>query len=223
MKTQFILTLLIFPLCFLHCQDNGDCKVLVPSLNGAYQGGCKEGLAQGKGTASGTDAYTGVFRKGYPNGKGTYTWASGNTYKGDWIMGKREGNGVFTGRLDGKDTVMAGIWRDDRFIGAKPSPPKIIMKYNVVSTTFTRTGEGNKIAISFYQNGIVNYLESLSIVTNNGSEVKSGNIANYFDIRYPFHCKINYQSWNSLRTQLFDCVLEFEINQPGSWDLRVGN
>jgi hypothetical protein len=223
MKTQVILALLFFPLCLANSQENGECKVLVPALVGVYQGGCKDGLAQGKGSANGTDAYTGVFRNGYPNGKGTYTWASGNTYKGDWNMGKRDGNGVFTGRLDGKDTVMAGLWKDDNFIGAKPSPPRIIMKYNVVSTTFTRTGDGNKIAISFYQNGIVNYLESISIVANNGSEVKTGNITNFFDIRFPFHCKINYQSWNGLRTQLFDCVLEFEISQPGSWDLRVGN
>ncbi len=79
MKSQLILTLLIFPLYLVHSQEKVECKVLVPALTGVYQGGCKDGLAHGKGTANGTDAYTGFFRNGYPNGKGTYTWASGNT------------------------------------------------------------------------------------------------------------------------------------------------
>jgi hypothetical protein len=223
MKTQLILTLLILPLCLVHSQENGECKVLVPALDGIYSGDCREGLAHGKGIASGTDAYTGSFKNGLPNGKGTYTWATGDYYKGDWKLGKREGIGVFTARINGKDSLMSGIWENDVFIGSKPSPPKIILKYNVISTSFMRLGDGNKISISFYQNGIKNNLVSLSMVTNSGSEVKTGDITNYFDIHFPFHCKINYQSWNGLRTQLFDCVLEFEITQPGSWDLRVGN
>ncbi len=215
--------MLIFPLCLAMAQDNGECKVLVPALEGIYQGGCKDGVAHGKGTASGTDAYTGSFKNGLPNGKGTYTWASGDYYKGDWKLGKREGVGVFATKINGKDSLLSGVWTNDMFIGSKPAPPQIILKYNVVSTSFVRTGEGNKISISFYQNGIVNSLVSLSMVASSGSEVKSGNITNFYDIRFPFHCKIDYQSWNSLRTQMFDCILEFEISQPGSWELRVGN
>lgn len=222
MKPLFtvLFTVFLFP---LHAQEKTECRVLFPALDGIYQGGCKDGLAHGKGTANGTDSYTGAFRNGYPHGKGTYNWASGNTYKGEWNMGKREGNGVFTGRIDGKDTVMAGIWKDDKFMGQKPSPPNVSMKYNIVNAAFTRTGDGNRISISFYQNGLTNNVMALSIVTNTGSEVKSGNIINYYDIQFPFHCKINYQSYNGLRTQIFDCILEFEITQAGSWDLRVVN
>ncbi len=222
MKT-IIVFLLILSLMPIKGQNNGDCKVLVPELDGAYEGGCRDGLAQGKGTASGTDAYSGGFRKGYPNGKGTYTWASGNVYKGEWNMGKREGNGVFTGKFHGKDTVMSGVWKNDDFMGSKPLPPKVSVSYNVVSTSFNRTGEGKKITISFYQNGITNFIESLDVTCNSGNEVQSGNYTNIWDISFPFKCKINYRSWNSLRTQIYDCILEFEITQPGSWDLRVGN
>jgi hypothetical protein len=223
MKTRFILALLIYPLYMVQGQANGECKVLVPGLEGIYKGACKDGLANGKGIASGTDAYTGTFKNGLPNGKGTYTWASGDFYKGDWKLGKRQGIGDFTGKINGKDSLLSGMWENDIFIGAKPSPPKIILKFNVVNTSFIRSGDGNKLSISFYQNGSVNNIMNLSIVPNSGSEVKAGNITNYYDIRFPFHCKINYQSWNGLRTQLFDCVLEFEITQPGSWDLRIGN
>jgi len=125
--------------------------------------------------------------------------------------------------MDGKDTVMAGVWKHDIYIGPKPSPPKVTTKYNVVSTSFVRNGDANKITISFYQNAIVNFIESLEITASSGNEVQSGNYTNIYDIRFPFNCKINYQSWNSLKTQLYDCILEFEIYEPGSWDLRVGN
>jgi hypothetical protein len=223
MKAQFILAVLIFPICLVHSQEKEECKVLVPGLADAYQGGCKKGLANGQGKASGTDAYEGGFRNGYPNGKGIYTWASGNTYKGEWNMGMREGEGVFSGRLEGRDTIMSGIWKNDNYMGPKPNPPKVTTKYNVISTSFVRNGEGSKISISFYQNGITNLVESLDFTCSSGSEIRSGNITTIWDIRFPFNCKINYRSWNSLKTQQYDCILEFEITQPGSWDLRVGN
>ncbi len=71
-------------------------------------------------------------------------------------------------------------------MGPKPSPPKVSTSYNVVSTSFTRNGEGNKITISFYQNGIVNFIESLDVTANSGNEVQSGNYTNIWDIQFSF-------------------------------------
>ena len=48
------------------------------------------------------------------------------------------------------------------------------MKYNVVNTIFTRTGDGNKIAISFYQNGMINNVISLSLSTIAEVKLKRG-------------------------------------------------
>jgi hypothetical protein len=223
MRHLRILLFFFLPVLPLHAQESEDCKVLVPALQGAYQGGCKNGLAQGKGTASGTDAYTGSFKNGYPQGKGIYTWASGNTYKGEWNQGVMDGEGVFTGRLYGKDTIMTGIWNAGKYMGPKPVAPKVTTKYNVVSTSFKRTGEGSSLTVSFFQNGIINKIESLEFSSSSGSEVQSGNITHLWNIHFPFNCKINYVSWNSLRTQQYDCILEFEITQPGDWELRVGN
>ena len=222
MKSLFFICL-VLPACILHAQEGDDCRVLIPALQGAYQGGCKDGLAQGKGKASGTDAYAGGFRNGYPNGKGTYTWASGNTYKGEWVMGKREGEGVFSGHVQGKDTIMSGIWKNDNYMGPKPAAPKVITKYNVLSADFVRIGDGNKLTISFYQNGVTNLISLLEISGSSGNEVRSGNYTNIWDIRFPYECKINYTSWNSLKSHQYDCILEFVITGPGSWDLRVGN
>lgn len=71
------------------------CKVLDPDIAETYKGGCKDGLADGRGEAKGKDSYVGNFRAGLPHGKGTYVWhLSGNRYEGDWVNGKRTGKGI---------------------------------------------------------------------------------------------------------------------------------
>jgi hypothetical protein len=219
---------MVIGLCFLvtgalKAQQSTPCKVAVTTLKGSYEGGCKNGLAQGKGSATGTDMYTGSFRQGLPHGKGIYTWASGDVYDGQWNMGQRDGEGTFSGKVEGRDSTLKGIWKADRYAGPKPVMPAIIQKYNVTETNFVRAGEGNKISIQFLQNGMQNNIEGLEIVTNSGMENLAGRITFYYDIQFPFHCRINYRSWNSLRTIQYNCTLEFEIAQPGSWELRVVN
>jgi hypothetical protein len=220
MKTGIISGLLMITFLLpVKAQDTSNCRVLVPELSGHYEGGCKNGLAQGQGMASGRNSYTGNFRKGYPHGKGTYTWANGDVYKGDFVMGKREGDGQLTRR----DTTIEGIWKNDVYDGPKPLKPKIVYQYNVYNTTFVRTGEGGKLTISFWQNHMVNKIQSLDIAGSSGTITQSGNYTNLYNIEFPFTCKITYDSWNSLRTVLNNCVLEFEIKQPGEWDLRIVN
>jgi hypothetical protein len=149
--------------------------------------------------------------------------SSGEIYEGSWYKGVREGEGEFKARFNGRDSLRSGIWKDDRYIGPKPSMPEIMQKYNITAATFSRTGEGNKISISFYQNGMVNLVENLTITTNNGTEQEAGKMHAFYDLRFPFYCKITYVTWNKLRTARWDCILEFRIEQPGSWDLRITN
>jgi hypothetical protein len=219
----FLILLLVLPISILYAQKNSDCRVMVPALQGTYDGGCKNGLAHGKGTARGIDTYTGFFKNGFPNGKGIYTWASGSNYNGVWNMGLREGEGTFTETVDGATSVMAGIWKKDSYVGPKPITPNIIQKYNVVSTSFKRTGEGSTISFSFYQNGMNNNILSLDFLTDSGSENRAGKYTSFYNVQFPFHCKVTYESWNSLRTALYDCILEFEISQPGNWNIQIGN
>ena len=79
-----------------------DCKVNDPDIAGSYSGECRNGLANGQGTASGKDKYVGEFRDGLEHGKGDYTWGSGGPwgsgghYVGDWVNGKKTGKGVLT-------------------------------------------------------------------------------------------------------------------------------
>jgi hypothetical protein len=220
---KFLILFLVLLTSMLSAQENRECRVMVPALQGTYFGGCKNGMAQGKGTATGIDTYTGFFKNGFPNGKGIYIWSSGSKYNGEWNMGFREGEGTFTRTVGGRDSVMAGIWEKDSYIGPKPVAPNIIQKYNVVSTSFKRTGKGATISFSFYQNGMNNNIESLDFSTNSGSENRTGKYTNFYAVQFPFHCRVDYKSWNSLRTMLYDCFLEFEITQPGNWDIQIGN
>ncbi len=220
MKTFFfIAAIFLCSLISLNAQDSSHCQVLVPALQGDYEGGCKNGLAQGQGMARGQNSYTGSFKKGYPHGEGTYTWANGDVYKGEFVLGKREGDGRFTHM----DSTIEGIWKNDVYDGPKPLKPKVLYQYNVYNTTFLRTGEGNKLTISFWQNHMVNKILSLDIANSSGNMVQSGNYTNFYNIAFPFTCKITYDSWNSLKTVLNNCVLEFEIKQPGDWDLKIVN
>ena len=64
------------------------------SLQGTYKGTCKNGLANGHGTAIGIDSYTGQFLNGYPEGNGKYTWKNGSWYDGAWKKGVDDGKGT---------------------------------------------------------------------------------------------------------------------------------
>jgi len=63
-----------------------------------YEGHMQNGKENGKGvyTYSSGDRYEGSFRDGNYNGKGIYTWSNGSLYQGDFVDDKRTGKGVFT-------------------------------------------------------------------------------------------------------------------------------
>ena len=67
--------------------------MLADSLKGTYEGDCKNGKADGKGKATGTDSYDGEFKNGLPDGIGKYNWKSGDYYEGEWKKGLKDGKG----------------------------------------------------------------------------------------------------------------------------------
>jgi hypothetical protein len=48
------------------------------------------------------------------NGQGSYTWASGHKYVGEWKDGKKHGQGTYT-YADG--TIEKGLWENDQYVG----------------------------------------------------------------------------------------------------------
>ena len=102
-------------------QEN--CKVLLPEIAASYDGPCKKGKAEGSGKAQGKDRYAGYFKDGLPSGKGIYNWENGDSYDGDWLKGKMDGQGVKIVKRPGKtDSVLTGFWKKDTYIGKYERP-----------------------------------------------------------------------------------------------------
>ena len=104
---------------FLYAQDSSrSCQVMVSDLVGTYTGDCKNGLAHGKGEASGLHRYVGTFKKGFPDGKGVYYYSDSVYYSGKFQDGIKEGKGEMKFIRKGMpDSTMKGYWSGDEFRG----------------------------------------------------------------------------------------------------------
>jgi hypothetical protein len=87
-----------------------DCKVVDPELQGFYEGGCRNGLAHGKGYARGTAEYEGGFRKGLQHGKGEKTWPWGDRYEGEFVADRKHGKGMYV-------WGPGSPWAGERYVG----------------------------------------------------------------------------------------------------------
>ena len=57
--------------------------------------------------------YEGHFFDGHPHGTGLIIWANRNYYEGDWVQGKRTGNGSLFIACD----VVTGRFKDGHYLG----------------------------------------------------------------------------------------------------------
>jgi hypothetical protein len=219
-KSTFLILLLLYVSNVYSQQE--ECKVIKPEISGAYSGGCKNGLAHGKGVAQGIDRYEGEFVKGLPSGEGTYKWASGIYYTGEWKNGLREGEG----KMVYPDSTVTGIWKKDKYMGKKQIPPyRIISSLSVGRVTFTKSMEKTpRVKIRLMQGGTDNVsVEEFSLAFDSGSEYRSGNYYGIENVSFPLSVKVKYRSWNQLQTSQYNVIFEFVINQPGSWDVVITN
>ena len=72
----------------------------------------------GQGTCTYADIpgskYVGEFMNGKKNGQGTFTWADGAKYVGGWMDGKMHGQGTFT-KDDG--AIVKGLFKNGKYVG----------------------------------------------------------------------------------------------------------
>ena len=91
-----------------------------PGEQMTWSGGCVNGLAEGNGTLQWTvggkmtSRYVGSYRAGKMNGRGVYSWASGNRYEGEFANDNFNGHGVMVwANGDRYD----GLWKEDKANG----------------------------------------------------------------------------------------------------------
>lgn len=220
---HFLITTLIFSIPFLMIGQDA-CKVLVPEISGQYIGKCKKGLAHGEGLAIGLDRYEGNFKKGYPDGKGTYVWSNGEVYTGEWQKGKKQGVGELTYYNEEDTLLMSGVWENNEYIGPVPEKPKVLTSSGIERYAFQRQGDGNQLTINFFINGSNNTnLEDLNVIPSSGTRFSTGGSIGIESVSFPLTCKISYYSWNKMHTSRVFSRFEFKITQPGRWVLNIHN
>ena len=147
MKKFFLIIMLFLS---LHAISQ-NCTVIPDALKGTYEGGCKKDKADGNGTATGVDTYSGEFKSGYPEGKGKYTWKNGDWFEGQWKKGQREGPGsMHYITATGKDSAVTGFWKKDKYFGLYEKPYIIHSKTpDITRTDVTLSRESIATEIRF--------------------------------------------------------------------------
>jgi hypothetical protein len=222
MKTLFSFIIFIFLFSnFNYSFAQEDCKVLMPQISGKYDGGCKNGLANGKGTSEGTDKYEGKFKNGLPDGSGKYTWSTGEIYDGAWKAGKKEGNGKFFYKKDGADSTLTGIWKNDAFFKKIiPNPYTVLRQESIKRYTVRRVGDGQKIVYTILQNGNSSLtLNNLNFSPTSGSSFRLGQNHGFENIDFPFECKVTFSTTNAFSAPDMNVDFEIKIIEPGSWEV----
>jgi hypothetical protein len=101
-----------------------NCIILKDALKGKYEGACSNGMANGKGIATGIDSFIGNFKNGYPDGQGKYIWKNGDWYDGHWKEGEFDGQGIFHNKnFTNKDSCsLTGYWKKGTYKGKYEKP-----------------------------------------------------------------------------------------------------
>lgn len=200
------------------------CKVLIPKIGDTYTGSCKNGLADGLGEAFGIDHYKGDFKKGFPDGSGTYIWQTGEKYEGEWKKGIREGKGEYTFKHMGRDSVITGIWKEDKYIGKKAMSPYVIEYRNSIGRiSCIKIGTNrNYVNYKFSRGGIPeSNINGLNMQGSSGTEHLTSSFIGFEEVTFPFKGNVKFIAPNALNTATLNCELRLTINEPGAWEVTI--
>jgi hypothetical protein len=229
MKKLLILSFLVTAILTAKAQ-NTDCKVSLDSLKGTYEGDCKNGKAEGKGKATGTDTYDGDFKNGLPEGLGKYTWKNGNYYYGAWKKGLKEGKGQLHGFENGTEKLVTGYWKKDKYIGQYENPYKIISTTTEIGRVEVRnmSKKGSSISVTVkglndnMGNSINNSPVNITVMTDfqilkgsynsrSNTKLTNADVTIFRDVVFPFTATFNFGN----------SILQIEIYEEGDWDINV--
>ena len=218
-KIQMLL--LLFSILFFYSQN---CKVLINTISESYKGKCLNGLAEGKGEGKGEDKYIGVFHEGLPEGKGKYIYKNGNTFEGNFKMGKKEGKGIFTFLIGDNKMVQKGFWVNDEYVGISDTKELISItdRTNVSDYKIEKEeNQNNKIRISIIETNLIFVPRKFEIDFNSGTKFLESKYIDVVNFSLPFHCEIRYSIFTSGGEKL--CRFSFDITKSGNYQLQIIN
>jgi hypothetical protein len=220
------------------------CTVSVAALNGTYSGDCKNGKADGTGTATGTDSYTGSFKNGYPDGEGKYTWKNGNTYDGFWKKGLFEGKGTLKKTDDTKTDsliIITGFFKKGKYIGQYENPYVVTALTNNINDLNTRKLNNARSEITITLKSItaggatlsnpvmpkpklINIQEITGRFDQQVNDESSSMVSNRYTLRgvkFPYHAIFSFETSDATKT-LHTEKIEVEILESSNWFIQVG-
>ena len=220
MKQTLLLFLLAITVKYTSAQ-NPDCKVLLDSLKGTYEGDCSNGKASGKGKAVGMATYEGDFKNGLPDGKGKYTWANGDFYYGGWKKGLKEGKGEIHHTMNGNENLITGYWKKDNYKGEFEEPYKIFdMSPGVSYKNFQKLDSKKKSVYISMKSGVMGgtaivdvfQVVAGSFTRTNFSEMSTTKIVEFQDVIFPFRVKF---------TGIALGQIDIEFYESGEWKVEI--
>lgn len=210
-----------------------DCAILDSSIAEKYSGKCKKGLAQGEGIAEGVNKYQGNFKKGMKHKKGTYTWADGGVYTGEFFEDKMHGEGVY---IDKDSLITRGYWKNDKFVGLTIDDfngYKILSYTNLLSKPrFRKMGEGDEIIIliddinkSVVNLNIINYTSGQIIRERDedNADNSTRRRIRMIDVQFPYSAILKYRVANKTDTAMIDVEVSFRIVESGVWSMSISH
>lgn len=209
------------------------CKVMLPAISAKYEGPCKKGKADGEGKAEGEDHYIGLFKDGFPNGKGIYRWKNGDFFEGNWFRGKMDGKGSKTFKRVGKaDSVVTGFWKRDDYVGKFERPYIIHSQTSQISRIeiqkYTEDNDNTiTIELSNTSGGIPSFgisaigakatITQINIMTGaylrivNMMDGPKGTTQKLLEVEFPFKA----------RFKIGNQEMVIEILEPGNWTINT--
>jgi hypothetical protein len=202
------------------------CIVLLETISGHYTGKCLNGLAHGKGKATGEDSYSGMFREGLPHGKGKYIYQNGDVYQGSFKNGLKDGQGKLVFMLDGKKHTLTGFWKNGDFVGTTDPdvPYRVLASSGVPNYKIEklRTGSQNGEVYFSISSAFQEYIPGdLKIEKSSGQHMQKGKGILFTQYYKPFHCEISYTILVGENRK--QCRFIFEIADEGNYKISLYN
>jgi hypothetical protein len=160
-----------------------------------------------------------------PHGEGTYTWATGEVYEGSWKKGKRHGYGIYMYIVEGQDSILQGNWVNDAYKGMEEvDGVRVLMKRDISRYKSLRRGDGNKVLVKIVSAGMTDLsIEEFMFLNSSGNQVRIFDATGYENVEFPFWGKVTYSIWNRTKTARLTVLFEFEILNPGVWEISLYN